>query len=72
MNLIKDGIPLGQRFICIFDDHSGCEIMIKTDEGFINSEGDYFCETNEELAKHYSLWLPLPDDFEMWFEIKGE
>jgi len=65
---------IGQRFVAMYEDGSGATLMIRTKNengwpGFKDAMGE---ELDIGHLEPYSCWLPLPDDFRLWFEKKEE
>ena len=63
------------KFVAFYSDGSGANLFWRLDDDvdgfpvYCNAEGDFIekPETYFEDAGYYA-WLPLPDDFEFWFE----
>ncbi len=58
--------PTG-KFVALYNDGSGATIYQRLENGdLIDSEGELY--TDENLDS-YLYWIPLPDDFKLWWEI---
>ena len=61
---VRDEIPsIGTRFVAFYDDHSGAAIMLRHDDGYIETEGG-----ERDNLDNFDSWYPLPDGFSLWFE----
>lgn len=60
---MKDKEPeIGFKFVAFYNDSSGSEIVLRHDQGYIDTEGE------DTAPTHWGSWIRLPDDFPLWFE----
>jgi len=67
MKLIAIDPPKEGKFIAFFGDGSGAGLFMCVDGGIIDHEGDDI-DDDYLLNAGYCQWMPLPDDFKLWFE----
>ena len=71
MNYFHEKLPeIGQKFVAVFADGSGAELFLRIDSNrdtavYIHHDGIEDCDLDEQ---NYLFWLPIPDDFTLWFE----
>ena len=55
-----------QKFVAFLHDGSGCKMFVCIKQGsFLDANGEIYTEENMEA---YLFWIPLPKDYEFWFE----
>lgn len=73
LNNLAHGTPTG-KFVALFADGSGANIFFMARDHLFDAEGDEIClqiDTVEVLLDcGYFHWLPLPDDYKLWYETK--
>lgn len=73
-----DPIPEGQKFVALYDDGSGCTLGVGRSKGLLRlanyHDMDDVTIFDQDWLQDagYAYWLPLPDDFKLWFERKAE
>jgi hypothetical protein len=60
---------VGKKFICLWNDGSGCVMYWRHDCGFIDHDGDECAEIDWDKI---SFWAYLPDGFKFWCEVTSE
>lgn len=74
LNLIATDPPKG-KFIAIYGDGSGAELFYGRKNGvLVSADGELIegYDQQEWLEESgFCFWVPLPDDFELWFEQKA-
>jgi len=71
LRCLVDDVPTG-KFVALYADGSGAGVFCIKDGRLLDSEGDSVCSAGG-VVEHlldcgYLHWLPLPDDFKIWFE----
>lgn len=55
-----------QKFVAFYHDGSGCDMYICVgNKKFLDAKGEEYTEENMD---NYLFWIPLPADYEFWFE----
>ena len=71
MNYFHEKLPeIGQKFVAVFDDGSGAYLFkrIEDDDEPQFIDNDNVINGTERMHENFLFWLPLPDDFMLWFE----
>lgn len=70
LNLMYDKKPkVGQKFIAILDDGSGCQMYIRESEKiYVDSEG--CLRSDEEIESNYIFWIDIPSKIKFWYEYE--
>ena len=62
----------GSKFIAIYGDGSGASLHMRDDTGnYFDAEGDLIMDAHWFMDSGHVWWVYLPDDFDLWFQIKG-
>ena len=75
MNYFHETLPkIGQKFVAVYDDGSGAHLFKRAED---DVDDPLFVGMNGEVEwdlewQGYLFWLPLPDDFTLWFEGREE
>jgi hypothetical protein len=69
MKYFHEEYPQEGRFAAFFTDGSGASLFMVIEMAYyVDSNGDYYPNDFDFEGAGYIGWMPLPDNFKLWYE----